>query len=365
MANKGIKNSQKYEMGKKAMRNFPRHPLQDALIVAQKIQDEKAGKPFKRLLLADALGLKPSSSNFRDILSSSYKYGLTEGTEKAPDISLTSNGANATQTKDSQRRSAALRSATLTPSVFMEFYTAYKDSKLPSEEMMKKLLVSEYAVPAEYAEECAKLVIQNGRFVAFIRDIGGSPHVIMDDVELSTTQPDNQPKLESGEEKKEESPTVALPPKVLEEQKTLRAIFLAHGKKHAPAEKLQKILSSFQIPYKVVVAEPNLGRPISKKVKETMLQCGSAILIFTCDEKFCNDNGEVVWRPSENVVYELGAASYAYEDRVVIFKEKGLHFPTNFSGVGYIEFEEDSLEVKTTDLLKELIGFGLVKITTA
>lgn len=94
-----------------------------------------------------------------------------------------------------------------------------------------------------------------------------------------------------------------------------------------------------------------------------MLQCGSAILIFTCDEKFQDENGNVIWRPSENVVHELGAASFAYGDRVVIFKEKGLHFPTNYQSIGYIEFEVDSIEARTTDLLKELIGFGLVKIT--
>jgi predicted nucleotide-binding protein len=94
-----------------------------------------------------------------------------------------------------------------------------------------------------------------------------------------------------------------------------------------------------------------------------MLQCGSAILIFTCDEKFFDEEGNEIWRPSENVVHELGAASLLYEDRIVIFKEKGLHFPTNFQSIGYIEFEVDSIDAKTADLLKELIGFGLVKVT--
>jgi hypothetical protein len=38
------------------------------------------------------------------------------------------------------------------------------------------------------------------------------------------------------------------------------------------------------------------------------------------------------------------------------------HFPTNFQSVGYIEFDVDTLEAKTADLLKELIGFGLVRV---
>jgi hypothetical protein len=32
-----------------------------------------------------------------------------------------------------------------------------------------------------------------------------------------------------------------------------------------------------------------------------------------------------------------------YGDRIAIFKEKGLHFPTNFQSIGYIEFESNDL----------------------
>src|SRR6478672_11185810 len=85
-------------------RNFPKHALEGALVLPQKIQDEMGGKPMNRLLLADALGLSPSSSNFRDLMSSSYKYGLTEGTEKADNISLLPTGVDATQSVDQGKR---------------------------------------------------------------------------------------------------------------------------------------------------------------------------------------------------------------------------------------------------------------------
>src|SRR5204862_482747 len=90
-------------------RNFPKHMLEEALVVAQKITDEAAGKPFKRLLLADALGIKPASSNFAYLLSSSIRYQLTEGSEKASEITLTATGVNATQTEAAQRRLGTLR----------------------------------------------------------------------------------------------------------------------------------------------------------------------------------------------------------------------------------------------------------------
>src|ERR1700745_2762210 len=109
----------------KIKRNFPTNTLEQALAVAQKIADERGGKPFNRLLLAEALGLTPSSSNYRVLLSSAYKYGLTEGTEKASEISLTELGAAATQAADPSKRLAALRQAAQTPALFRSFFQDY------------------------------------------------------------------------------------------------------------------------------------------------------------------------------------------------------------------------------------------------
>src|SRR5688572_9394268 len=123
------------------------------------------GKPMNRLLLADALGLSPSSSNFRDLLSSAYKYGLTEGTEKADNISLTPTGASATQQNDPSARLRALRSAALSPAVFGNLLRDYANKKLPSTEMLPKILRTQYQVPGELTEECAAHIAANGRFV--------------------------------------------------------------------------------------------------------------------------------------------------------------------------------------------------------
>lgn len=94
------------------------------------------------------------------------------------------------------------------------------------------------------------------------------------------------------------------------ENRRSRSIFVGHGKNHGPLDKLEQILTGFQIPHKIATTEPNLGRPSPQKVTEIMLQCGSAILIFTKDEMFRDADGNEVWRPSENVVHELGAASF-------------------------------------------------------
>ena len=143
-----------------------------------------------------------------------------------------------------------------------------------------------------------------------------------------------------------------------------QGIFIGHGKNKKPLEQLKKVLDQFRIPYKVATEEPNLGRPISAKVREIMQSCNCAILIFTADEEFKTPAGVTIWRPSENVVHELGASGYLYDNRLVIMKEEGVTFPSNFHDIGYISFEKDQLEAKSMDVLKELIGFGIVKIST-
>lgn len=243
--------------------------------------------------------------------------------------------------------------------------------------MLPKILSSNYGVPTELGQDCGKLIAENARFAGMLRDIGGSPHILfeggappqdptpldtLDDDEYAPQDPDvfrplNPPTLGVVAQ----SPTPAQPPG-LPPSGANKPIFVGHGKNLIPLQKLEGLLSGFQIPYKVTIREANLGRPIPQKVKGIMEQCGSAILIFTKDEQFRDGEGQEIWRPSENVVHELGAASYAYSDRIVIFKEKGLHFPSNFQSIGYIEFEVDSIEAKTADLLKELIGFGLVRV---
>jgi predicted nucleotide-binding protein len=154
-------------------------------------------------------------------------------------------------------------------------------------------------------------------------------------------------------------PKAAAPPNQLGQ-----AIFVAHGKNKTALGQLKKILEQFKIPYKVAIDEPHLGRPIGTKVKETMQGCNCAILIFTADEEFHDKSGKTVWRPSENVVFELGASGYLYGTRIVIMKEEGVNFPTNFSDLGYISFSKDQLEAKAMDVLKELIGLGIVKVST-
>jgi predicted nucleotide-binding protein len=123
------------------------------------------------------------------------------------------------------------------------------------------------------------------------------------------------------------------------------------------------LLTEYGIPYKVAEDEANRARPIPTKVKETMEECGAAILVFTADEEFHDGDGNSLWRPSDNIVHELGAAGMAFADRIILFKEQNVHLASNFESIGFIEFEEGQLNARVNELLRELIALKILTLS--
>lgn len=72
-----------------------------------------------------------------------------------------------------------------------------------------------------------------------------------------------------------------------------------------------------------------------------------------------------IFCPSENAIHELGAAGVLYDSRIIILKESSVNLPSNFREVGYISFEHDQLPAKAIEIFRELISFGLLKVSVA
>jgi predicted nucleotide-binding protein len=142
-----------------------------------------------------------------------------------------------------------------------------------------------------------------------------------------------------------------------------RQFFIAHGWDKDALQQVQNILNRFRIPFVVAQDEPNAGRPISENIRDLMRSCSAGIFIFSADEEFKSKNGETIWRPRENVVFELGAGSFLYGQRIVVLKEQSVYFPSDFRDIGYIEYEKDNLQAKAMELFEELIAFGAIRVT--
>jgi predicted nucleotide-binding protein len=142
-------------------------------------------------------------------------------------------------------------------------------------------------------------------------------------------------------------------------------VFVAHGRSLKPLDQLKKILNEWQVPFVVAVDEPNAGRPIPEKIADLMKECSAGIFIFSADEEFTDSSGTQIFRPSQNVIYELGAAGLLYGRKIVVFRESGVSFPSDFSDLGFIDFERDALDAKAMDLLRELIALKAVKLVSS
>lgn len=353
----------------RTLRPYPMDSLQSSLVIAQAIKSESAGQPMAILDLAQAIGRTPSSSALRSLITSSSKYGLTVGGYQGPLISLTPRGLAIVSPRDENESAKAIIDAAMEPTPFNVFLSKYDQNKFPQDQIAINVLIRDLDLPADIAEECLGLIKSNSNFAGFLRDISGSVYIDTRGGNTSSTSPvADEPGVEEplAVDSLQFESGVELVPPVEEsrpEKPENRRIFIGHGKNTVPVDQLEKVLTRFKIPFVRAVIEPNRGRPISQKVEDTMRSCNASILVFTADEEFLDTEGNTVWRPSENVVHELGAASVLHGERIVIFKEEKVNFPSNFKDIGHISFETDRLDAKGVELVSELISFGLLSVS--
>lgn len=362
-------------------RNYPSLKLKESLRVARAIEDDASGMPVGRLSMAELIDTTPQSSVFRELVSSSRFYGLTTGGINSDEFALTELGKAAVGA-DEDATIKAMKSAVMNVPPYKTFFDAFSGKKVPAPGPLKDFLVKSAEVDAEKVDEFISYMLEDAKTAGLIRDMKGSDYVDLAGVPAQVVTPESatiEPTV-AAQEYPQETPEETLDETPGEQRGmggtarrsdraggTPKKVFIAHGKNRTPLEQLKKALDQFKVKYAVAVDEANRGRPISKKVAELMeLECSSGIFIFTADERFLRedpDGGTVeVWRPSENVVYELGAASILYDNRIVIFKEKDVTFPSDFSDLGYIEFEKDQLVAEIGNLFGELVALDILEV---
>lgn len=303
-------------------------------------------------------------------------YGLTEGGPNASAISLTKLGGRLVTPTEVDEDKNALREAALKPTVASQFYKRYDGSPLPPKNIAENVLAT-FDVPRDRTGSVYGLLLENAQFVGFVKTIKdkeyidiGSPIVPAastpaadDDASQDEELFDQYDEAPEAQDTRTAEQIHGAPSTGATPNPAKNAIFVGHGGNKKPMEQLIKVLSEYKIPYKAAIEEPNRARPIPQKVAETMQECGAAVLVFTADKEYFDKEGNSIWRPSENVSHELGAASVLYGERIVVFKEEGIDLASNFSSVGYIEFEKDKLSDKGLDLFRELVSMGILKFS--
>ena len=57
-------------------------------------------------------------------------------------------------------------------------------------------------------------------------------------------------------------------------------------------------------------------------------------------------------------------ASY-WGKKIIILREDGVNFPSDFSDLGYISFKNGEIAAKAMEIMKELITFKLLRLQAA
>jgi hypothetical protein len=350
---------------------FPRDSLKESIAVADAIRKDGAGTSLAVPLLANSLGLSRRSKPFEYLLRSAERYGLTEGSVYSKDIVLKELGRAIVAPTDDSAVGPNLRAALLKPDLFAKFYNKYNGNSIPRPEVVKNVLEQQFGVRRTDVDECFDVLMKNIEEQGLKLAQKNDTLLWLDNLGKALVQvPASGPEMGKPDQGLERPPEVNPPTggpegaTLLQGRQIPKQIFVAHGKNKKPLEQLERILNKFRtVNYKVAVEEPNRGLPVSAKVAELMKECTSGIFIFTADEETQDAKGNTVWRPSDNVVYELGAASVLYGRKIVIFKEEDVAFASDFGDIGYIPFEKDKLDAKTADLMLELINLGFMQLT--
>ena len=339
---------------------FPIYSLEYSKKIAQALIDNFAGKSGAPLDIAIALDMSPTSGGWRGLCGSSVAYGLTKGGYGVAEITLTDLGRRIVAPEEEGEDKVAMLEAISKPKFMHEFYEKYDKSKFPKDDIAVNVLVR-MGLPRPRAEQALEILKKNGEFTGVIRNTKTGSVVSLNLPTDKRVQTD--PSLEDSILEESVDSTDSSEPSTQissESTQTVSEIFVAHGKNKPPVQALKQILDRFKVPYQIAMEQPHEGRPISQKVADLMKTCSAGIFIFTKDEKFLDEKGDVVWRPSENVVFELGAGSVLWGKKIIILREAGVNFPSDFSDLGYIQFENGELGNRGLEILAELVALEFV-----
>ena len=342
---------------------FPRDTLDAALVLPRGIKDFNAGRPFTRILLADAIGRKPESSAFRGLLRSANKYGLIDGSEKSEAIGLTEVGRRIVEDGASADARRALVQASRQPELLDRIYRHFNQNKLPTAEMASKILQAQFGVPQQLCGLCWDVAIVNGRMTGLVRQVSGTERILLDqqdscivmeapsDAEESVVADE----VATPEARSDAAPHDEVPGAVTGGMPPLK-VFVAHGKNTKVLEQVKKMLVFAGLEFEVAKDEQTTAIPVPMKVGEAMRRCNAAVICVTADKTA--QEQEASGHINQNVLMEIGASFILYgEENVVLLWDRRIDtVPSNLQGRYRLEFEGDELDWDAGMRFMEAVG---------
>ena len=157
---------------------FPSITFKDALFLPKSILEYALDGEIQRLTLLDELGMASQSSKTRGLISGSYKYGLTNGSYRAPTLSVTEKGRLIAESDLSshQFKTNAFELAINQFEPFRQLYDKLKERPLREGQVLQDGLGLDQFSDADRSH-AAEIFTANLRFIGLVQDVAGSEHV--------------------------------------------------------------------------------------------------------------------------------------------------------------------------------------------
>jgi predicted nucleotide-binding protein len=353
--------------GSEGKADFPKHTLEEALAVAQVLEEKNGGNPLPPTEIANALGKSPGSSEFRILLSSSIKYGFTTGSYNQRRISLEEPGRDIVEPKSHEAKSRALVQAALRCELFRKIYEAYKGKRIPETQFFRNTLVRDFSVAQAHADRCAQIFFANAEYLGLVKqaktgkwlsaeaDTTAAPVVGAPTDAASALEEPAAAVGEVGAEASAEMAAQAPPPGAAQDRRA-RRVFLTHGKNKAFIEPIKKLLTFGEFEAVVAAERESVSQPVPDKVMNDMRSCGAAIIHVEDELRLVDKDASehVVLNP--NVLIEIGAAMGLYGRRFILLVKEGIKLPSNLQGLYEVRYEGNALSGDVTIKLLEAIN---------
>jgi len=161
------------------VRSFPACTFEEALVIANAIQQFASGQRVRKLTLFEHLNKSPDSGPSRQLITNSSKYELTEGGYQADYIELTQDGKIATDSDvpPRERLRARFKLAVEGIAPFKSIYDRFKGNKLPAHAVIKDFL-TEGGFQEDDLQECVDTFILNAKFLGILKPIAGAERLL-------------------------------------------------------------------------------------------------------------------------------------------------------------------------------------------
>lgn len=352
---------------KRVQSDFPKDSLEQALRVANALEDANGSQPLPPIETATALGVSPGSSDFRGILSSSLKYALTTGSYKSDRIALDELGREIIEPKTPEERQDAVVRSALRPPDFRSIYDYFKGKKLPEKTFFQNTVIREFDIPREHAEQCVSVFTTNMEYVGLIRTTKSGRWL---STEAGTREGLSSVTQRDGEEPLEEYTPEELdrsgekPPEEASDQHNVerrpdgaeRRVFITHGKDKSLVEPIKKLLGFGELVPVVSVERQSVSKPVPEKVMDDMRTCGAAIIHVDAEEMLVDNDAKERPVINPNVLIEIGAAMALYGRRFILLVREGVKLPSNLQGLYEVRYQGETLDGDATIRLLKAIN---------